>query len=113
MPGATAAIVGHSERRQIFGEGDELVNKRVKGALKFDLQVILCVGETLEERESGATFSVLERQIRKGLDRCQRQADGKDCYRLRAGLGNRHRQDCLNEQAQEAHAFIRGLVEIF
>jgi triosephosphate isomerase len=60
-------IVGHSERRQYFGETDETVNKRLKAALKAGLDVIVCVGETLEENQSGQTESVVTRQIEKGL----------------------------------------------
>ena len=65
--GAGAAIIGHSERRQIFAETNEMINKRVKGALDYGLMAIFCIGETLDERESGNTFSVLEEQIRGGL----------------------------------------------
>jgi len=60
-------IVGHSERRKYFGETDETVNKRLKAALKAGLDVIVCVGETLEENQSGQTESVVTRQIEKGL----------------------------------------------
>jgi triosephosphate isomerase len=63
----TYVIIGHSERRKYFGETDETVNKRVVAAFRHELTPIVCVGETLEERESGATESVLERQIRAGL----------------------------------------------
>ena len=65
--GATAAIVGHSERRQIFMESDEMINQRLLGGLNQGLTMLLCIGETLEERESGQTLAVLERQIRSGL----------------------------------------------
>ncbi len=109
--GATAAIVGHSERRQIFGESDELVNKRVRGALKFKLQVILCVGETIEERESGATFSVLERQVKKGLDQVSARQMEKIVIAYEPVWAIGTGKIASNEQAQEAHAFIRGLVE--
>ncbi|MFW5714300.1 MAG: triose-phosphate isomerase [Brevefilum sp.] len=60
-------IVGHSERRAYFGETDETVNKRLKAALGAGLQVIVCVGETLEENEAGRTEEVVTRQIKKGL----------------------------------------------
>ncbi len=60
-------IVGHSERRKYFGETDETVNKRLKAALKAGLDVILCVGETLEENEAGTTEAVISRQVRGGL----------------------------------------------
>jgi len=60
-------IVGHSERRKYFGETDETVNQRLKAALEAGLKVIVCVGETLEENQSGQTESVVTRQIEKGL----------------------------------------------
>lgn len=60
-------IVGHSERRALFGETDETVNKRLKAALEAGLDVIVCVGETLEENQSGQTEAVVTRQIEKGL----------------------------------------------
>ena len=65
--GAAYAIVGHSERRQYFAETDELVNRKVRAALSEGIVPILCLGETLAERESGRTIEVVERQIRAGL----------------------------------------------
>jgi triosephosphate isomerase len=65
--GATHAIVGHSERRQYFGETDESVLKRTQAALEFGLTPIVCVGERLEERESGQTEAVLARQFQNGI----------------------------------------------
>jgi triosephosphate isomerase (TIM) len=65
--GCRAVIIGHSERRQFFGETDETANKKVKAALAAGLTPILCVGETLAEREAGQTEAVLERQICGGL----------------------------------------------
>jgi triosephosphate isomerase len=112
--GGSAAIVGHSERRQIFGETDELINRRVKGALAFGLMTILCVGETLSEREGGRTFEILADQVRKGLA----SLTAADMARVviayepvwAIGTG----KTASKEQAQEAHAFIRGvLAQIF
>ena len=61
-------ILGHSERRQYFGETDEVVNRKVKAALKVGLKPILCVGETLEENEAGRTVEVVTRQVGAALD---------------------------------------------
>ena len=61
-------IVGHSERRKFFGDTDETVNKRLKAALAAGLDVIVCIGETLDENEAGQTEAVVTRQLRKGLE---------------------------------------------
>jgi triosephosphate isomerase (TIM) len=65
--GCTYAIVGHSERRQYFGDTDESVAKRAKAAVKGGLQAIVCVGETLSERDAGQASEVVRRQVREGL----------------------------------------------
>ncbi len=109
--GGSAAIVGHSERRQIFGETDELVNKRLKGGLSFGLLMVLCVGETLEEREADRTFSVLERQISKGLADVAAADMAKVVIAYEPVWAIGTGKTASNEQAQEAHAFIRGVLE--
>lgn len=108
--GVTWAIIGHSERRQIFFEDEAMINRRVHGALNNGIHPILCIGETLEERESGSTFAVLEQQLRKGLE----QLTGVQVARLTLayepiwaiGTG----KTATKEQAQEVHAFIRQLL---
>src|SRR6202023_1728539 len=67
--GAEYAIIGHSERRRLFGETDATVNRRIVAAIGSELTPIVCVGETLEERERNETLAVLDRQIKDGLDR--------------------------------------------
>ena len=66
--GATLVIIGHSERRPLFGETDATVNRKIDAALAAGLTPIVCVGETLEERERNETLDVLDRQIKDGLD---------------------------------------------
>jgi len=66
--GAAYAIIGHSERRQLFGESDTIVNRKVQSAIAQGLTPIVCVGETLEERERNETLAILDRQIKDGLD---------------------------------------------
>jgi triosephosphate isomerase len=68
--GAEYVIIGHSERRRLFGETDEGVNRKVAAAQQAELTPIVCIGETLEERERGETLAVLDRQIKAGLDGC-------------------------------------------
>jgi triosephosphate isomerase len=65
--GCTRVVVGHSERRQLFAETDATVNRKLKAALNAQLDPIFCIGETLAQRESNTTFSVLEQQVRQGL----------------------------------------------
>ena len=71
--GATRVLVGHSERRQEFGETDEVVNGKLRAALRHDILSILCVGETRDEREAGQTQAVVERQLRAGLEDVARE----------------------------------------
>ena len=66
--GAEYVIIGHSERRRLFGETDETVNRKLVAALGASLTPIVCIGETLEEREAEQTLAVLDRQIKDGLD---------------------------------------------
>jgi triosephosphate isomerase len=108
--GGAAAIVGHSERRQIFHEDNGLINKRLRGALAFGLIPILCVGETLEERESGQTFAVVEGQLRAGLAGVVAAdvADTLLAYEPVWAIGTG--KTAGKEQAQEVHAFIRNLI---
>jgi triosephosphate isomerase (TIM) len=108
--GCSHIIIGHSERRQFYGETDESVNKKTKATLQTGLTAIVCVGETLEERESEKLFEVVERQLRKGLD----GLTTSDMERIiiayepvwAIGTG----KTASPEQAQEMHGFIRQKV---
>jgi triosephosphate isomerase (TIM) len=108
--GATYVIIGHSERRQYFAETDQTVNKKVKAALKGALIPILCIGETLESREAGETFKVLERQVKGGLEglTATQFAPVIIAYEPVWAIGTG--KTASDEQAQEAHAYIRGVV---
>ncbi len=108
--GGVASIIGHSERRQIFHEDDEMVNKRVLGALKFGLMAIFCIGETLEEREGENTFEVLESQIRKGLAGVSSEDMQKTVVAYEPVWAIGTGKTATKEQAQEVHAFIRKLL---
>lgn len=108
--GAGAAIVGHSERRQIFGETDEMINRRLRGAVKYGLLTILCVGETLDEREKGHTFEVLENQLRTGLAAVTAGEMAKVVIAYEPVWAIGTGKTASKEQAQETHAFIRGVL---
>jgi triosephosphate isomerase len=108
--GCTMAIAGHSERRHIFGETDELINKRVAGALKFGLASILCIGETLEQREAEKTFSVLEKQLRQGLDNINEFAPDKLVIAYEPVWAIGTGKTASEAQAQEVHQFVRNLL---
>ena len=97
------AIVGHSERRQLFGETDEAVARRAQAALEAGLAVIACVGETESQREAGETEAVLARQL-AGLPRHERLVIA---YEPVWAIGTGH--TATPEIAQEAHAFIKSL----
>ena len=109
--GAKAAIIGHSERRQLFYEDDELINKRVQGTLAADLMAVLCIGETLEQRESNQTFKVLETQIQLGLKDVtpDQMKQLVIAYEPVWAIGTG--KTASKEQAQEVHLFIRQLIE--
>ncbi len=107
-------VLGHSERRTIFGETDEIVNKKVKAAHAASLRPILCIGETLAERDAGKHHEVLARQLKgslAGLD-TEQMLDTVLAYEPVWAIGTG--RTASPEQAQEAHAFIRKtLAEMF
>jgi triosephosphate isomerase len=112
--GCTYAIIGHSERRQYFGETDETVNKRVHAALAAGLKTIVCVGETERQREADETETVITGQVRKGLAdlTAAQMADIVIAYEPVWAIGTG--KTATTAQAQEVHALIRGLVaELF
>jgi triosephosphate isomerase len=106
--GCSHCIVGHSERRQFFGETDATVDKKVEAVLGHGLTCIACVGETLAEREAGRTLAVLERQVRDGLTRHLGSTRLVVAYEPVWAIGTG--KTATPAQAQEAHAFIRQVV---
>lgn len=110
--GVKYVIIGHSERRQYFGETDESVNKRTLAALNANLTPIVCIGETLEERESGKTESVLSRQLELGLKGVEDITKLVIAYEPVWAIGTG--KTATDEQAQETIAFIRRKIgELF
>ena len=105
--GATHAIIGHSERRQYFAESDESVNRKVKAALEAGLAPIMCLGETLAEREAGKTFEVVDRQLRGGLAGVPAAAAGKVVVAYEPVWAIGTGKTATPAQAQEVHAFLR------
>jgi triosephosphate isomerase len=108
--GGTMAIIGHSERRHIFAETNEMVNKRVKGALASGIIPILCVGETLEEREKEQTLKVLDVQLRQGLAGVSAEQLGKIVVAYEPVWAIGTGKTASTEQAQEVHRFIREVL---
>jgi triosephosphate isomerase (TIM) len=105
--GAEMVIVGHSERRRLFGDTDETVNRKSLAAIAAGLVPIVCIGETLEERERGETLVVLDRQLQRGLDGLtgDQVASLVIAYEPVWAIGTG--RNATPEQAGEAHAHIR------
>jgi triosephosphate isomerase len=108
--GCRYVILGHSERRHKLGETDAFINRKVHAALATGLQVILCLGETLDERRSNRTEAVLETQLSGSLADLDaaRMANVVLAYEPVWAIGTG--QNATPEQAQQAHAFIRGRI---
>jgi triosephosphate isomerase len=108
--GCSHVIVGHSERRQGFGETDAMVDRKVSAALQAGLRPIVCIGETLDDRKAGQTFDVLERQLQASLDSCAADAVSRiivgyePLWAIGTGLS------AAPHQAQEAHGHLRDVL---
>jgi triosephosphate isomerase len=103
--GVVGSLVGHSERRQYFGESDETVGLRARGALAAGLRVVACVGETIEERRGGKTEAVLRRQLAV----LEPHPDLVLAYEPVWAIGTGH--TATPETAQETHAFIKSILD--
>lgn len=107
--GCTHVILGHSERRSLFGETDEMINRKAQSAVRFGLSPLICIGETLEEREQGRTTEVIERQLRNSLkdfrDRKTMPPNVLLAYEPIWAIGTG--RNATPGQAQEVHDYIR------
>jgi triosephosphate isomerase len=106
--GARYVIIGHSERRRLFQETDETVNRKLVAAVAAKLTPIVCIGETLEEREGDRTLAVLDRQIREGLDGLNGEQVGALVLAYEPVWAIGTGRNATPEQAGEAHAHIRN-----
>lgn len=105
--GVEYVILGHSERRTYFKETDEFINQKIRRAIEFDLRPIFCLGETLEERENGKTFEVVDNQLIKGLFSISRIDLEKIVIAYEPVWAIGTGRTATPEQAQEVHAFLR------
>ncbi len=108
--GVTHVILGHSERRHIFGESDELVGKKVKACLDAGLTPVLCYGETLEEREGNRTFEVMERQLRAAMKGLTPEEMGKVIYAYEPVWAIGTGKTATPAQAQEVCGWSKKLI---
>ena len=109
--GVKYVIIGHSERRQYFGETNETVNKRIKAALACDLLPIVCVGENLAQRESNKTFAVLDDHVQNGLKGITDSEISKIIIAYEPVWAIGTGKTATSKQAQEAHEYIRNLLQ--
>jgi triosephosphate isomerase len=108
--GCSHVIIGHSERRQYFGETDGTVNRKAKAAVAAGLTAIVCVGETLAEREGDRTFQVIETQLKGGLAGFTSDMLARTVIAYEPVWAIGTGKTASDQQAQEVHAFIRGLM---
>ena len=108
--GAEYVIIGHSERRQLFGETDETVNRKLLSAIAAHLTPIVCIGETLEQRDADETLAVLDRQIKQGLDGLTADQIGAAVIAYEPVWAIGTGRNATPAQAGEAHAHIRARI---
>jgi len=103
---AEYALIGHSERREIFGETDSDINKKIRAALSSGITPLLCIGETLEEREAGNTFKKTGDQLKEDLSGFSAEEIGKIVFAYEPVWAIGTGKTASPEQAQEVHSFI-------
>jgi triosephosphate isomerase len=108
--GCTYVIVGHSERRMLFGEQDETINRKTRMAIQSGLKPIFCIGETMEEWEAGKTFAVIEKQIKEGLNQLTTDDIRKILIAYEPVWAIGTGKTAAPEQVQEVHAYIRRVI---
>lgn len=108
--GCQAVVIGHSERRQYFGETDETVRKKVLAALKHELIPIVCIGETLEQRDHGQTLTVIKNQLEKSVFTLEAEKFQKIVLAYEPVWAIGTGRNATPEQAEEVQAFIRNLI---
>jgi len=108
--GCMCVILGHSERRHVFGEADDLIARKVKAAFEAGLQPILCVGELLDERKAGRTETVVRRHVTSGFEGLAKQQAVQVVIAYEPVWAIGTGETATPDQAQEVHAFIRGLL---
>ena len=106
--GATHVVVGHSERRRLFGDTDDWVNRKTRAAIAAGLVPIVCIGETLQEREHGETLAVLDRQLKAGLDSLTMEQVGAIVLAYEPVWAIGTGKNATPVEAGEAHRHIRG-----
>jgi len=109
--GCQYVIIGHSERRQYFGETDETVNQKISAAIAAKLIPVFCIGETESERESGNTFSVLDKQVKDGLKEKVVDDLGSMVIAYEPVWAIGTGKTATSDQAQETHKYIRSLID--
>lgn len=109
--GCRFVLVGHSERRQYFGETDETVNRKIRAALDSGLIPVFCVGETEPQREKKETFKVLDNQVQNGLKGLDSSMIGSLVIAYEPVWAIGTGKTATTQQAQEVHVFIRGIIE--
>jgi triosephosphate isomerase (TIM) len=109
--GCRYVIIGHSERRQFFGETDDTVNRKIRAALKSGLIPVMCVGESEKQREAGQTFSILDKQVKDGLRSFVSDELGSLVIAYEPVWAIGTGKTATAAQAEETHAYIRSLIK--
>jgi triosephosphate isomerase len=109
--GCRYVLVGHSERRSFFGESNDDVNRKARAALRVGLSPVLCVGETLDEREAGQTLSIIRRQLKEGLNNISADDIRRSIIAYEPVWAIGTGKTATPEQAEEIHDFIRQFIE--